>query len=418
MNIKEYVLKRAQEAKDGARTLLKSTAEQRNTAIMNMSELIRNNAKWIMDENAKDVQNAKSSGLDSAMIDRLAITQKTLNEISNGLIEITKLPDPVGEILKMWKRPNGMTVGKMRMPIGVICMIYEARPNVTADAAGLCLKAGNAVILRGGSNAINSNMAIVKLLKEALNSTNLHSGIVSFIDIADRDAVIELLQLEDIIDVVIPRGGESLIRNVTKNSRIPVLKHYKGVCHVYVDNECDINMATNICFNAKVQRPGTCNAMETMLVHKDIAKPLFNLLAPEFIKAGVSVKACSETIKLYPNAQPLNDTDLYNEYLNLTINIKILDNIEQAIEHINKYSSSHTDAIVTNNYNKAMQFLNEVDSSAVMVNASTRLNDGGQFGLGAEIGISTDKIHARGPMGIQELTSIKFIVLGNGQLRQ
>jgi glutamate-5-semialdehyde dehydrogenase len=318
----------------------------------------------------------------------------------------------------MWKRPNGMTVGKMRVPIGLIGIIYESRPNVTADAASLCLKAGNAVILRGGSEAIHSNKAIVKVLRDVIKRNGLHEGAVTFIDIPDREAIMEMLRLEGIVDLIIPRGGEALIRAVTENSRIPVLKHYKGVCHIFVDRDADLKMAEDICFNAKVQRPGTCNAMETMLVDKKIAKAFLPSMIQRFKKAAVTLKACPLTRKIDSSLEAVQEEDFYKEYLDLILNVKVVDGIDEAMAHIAKYSSAHSDAIVTNDYGRAMRFLKEVDSSAVFVNASTRLNDGFQFGLGAEIGISTDKIHARGPMGLEELTCTKFIVLGSGQLRE
>jgi glutamate-5-semialdehyde dehydrogenase len=338
--------------------------------------------------------------------------------MAQGLREVAALPDPVGEIIKMWQRPNGMTVGRMRVPIGVIGIIYESRPNVTADAAGLCLKAGNAVILRGGSEAIHSNKSIVRVLRDIAKKEGLHKGVVTFIDIPDRKAIMEMLKLEGIIDLIIPRGGEALIRAVTENSRIPVLKHYKGVCHVFVERNADLKMAEDICFNAKVQRPGTCNAMETMLVEKKIARFFLPGMIKRFKSAKVKLKGCPLTRKIDASLEKVDDKDFYQEYLDLILNVKIVNDIDEAIFHITKYSSAHSDAIVTRDYGMAMKFLREVDSSAVFINASTRLNDGFQFGLGAEIGISTDKIHARGPMGLEELTCTKFIVLGNGQLRE
>jgi glutamate-5-semialdehyde dehydrogenase len=311
-----------------------------------------------------------------------------------------------------------MTVGRMRVPIGVIGIIYESRPNVTADAASLCLKAGNAVILRGGSEAINSNKAIVKVLKDVAKKHGLHEGAVTFIDIPEREAIMEMLKLEGTVDLIMPRGGEALIRAVTENSRIPVLKHYKGVCHVFVDRDADPKMAEGICFNAKVQRPGTCNSMETMLVDKKIAKSFLPVMISSFRAAGVRLKGCPLTRKIDSSLDNVKEEDFYREYLDLILNIRIVEDIDGAMDHIAKYGSAHSDTIVTRDYDKAMRFLKEVDSSAVFVNASTRLNDGFQFGLGAEIGISTDKIHARGPMGLEELTCTKFIVFGNGQLRE
>jgi glutamate-5-semialdehyde dehydrogenase len=338
--------------------------------------------------------------------------------MAKGLMEVTALPDPVGEIVKMWKRPNGMTVGKMRVPIGVIGIIYESRPNVTVDATGLCLKAGNAVVLRGGSEAINSNKAIVEVLRNVAKKGALREGVITFIDIPEREAVMEMLKLEGIIDLIIPRGGEGLIRTVTENSRIPVLKHYKGVCHVFVDGNADLIMAEEICFNAKVQRPGTCNAMETMLVDESVAGGFLPIMLKKFEDAGVTLKGCPRTLSIYPNIVEVTEEDYYKEYLDLILNVRIVKDMDEAMGHIAQYGSSHSDAIVTKDYEKAMRFLKEVDSSAVFVNASTRLNDGYQVGLGAEIGISTDKIHSRGPMGLEELTCTKFIVLGNGQLRE
>jgi glutamate-5-semialdehyde dehydrogenase len=418
MDIKAFVLNKALEAKEGARALAKASSKQKNAALIGMAEALKKKSKDLISENKKDIKFAEGKGLSKALIDRLTLNEKRVNEMAAGLIEVAALPDPVGEIIKMRQRPNGMTVGKMRVPIGVIGIIYESRPNVTADAASLCMKAGNAVILRGGSEAINSNKAIVKVLKEAAKKEGLHEGIVTFIDTPDRQAIMEMLKLEGIVDLIIPRGGEALIRAVAENSRIPVLKHYKGVCHIFVDRGADLKMAEDICFNAKVQRPGTCNAMETMLVDKKIAKAFLPSMIKRFKEAGVKIKGCPLTRKMDASLEKAQEEDFYREYLDLIVNVRVVDDIEEAMTHIAKYSSAHSDAIVTNNYDMAMRFLKEVDSSAVFVNASTRLNDGFQFGLGAEIGISTDKIHARGPMGLEELTCTKFIVLGNGQLRE
>ncbi len=418
MDIKAFVLNKALEAKEGARALAKASSKQKNAALIGMAEALKKRSKDLISENKKDIKFAEGKGLSKALIDRLTLNEKRVNEMAAGLIEVAALPDPVGEIIKMRQRPNGMTVGKMRVPIGVIGIIYESRPNVTADAASLCMKAGNAVILRGGSEAINSNKAIVKVLKEAAKKEGLHEGIVTFIDTPDRQAIMEMLKLEGIVDLIIPRGGEALIRAVAENSRIPVLKHYKGVCHIFVDRDADFKMAEDICFNAKVQRPGTCNAMETMLVDKKIAKAFLPSMIKRFKEAGVKIKGCPLTKKMDASLEKAQEEDFYREYLDLIVNVRVVDDIEEAMTHIAKYSSAHSDAIVTKDYDKAMRFLKEVDSSAVFVNASTRLNDGFQFGLGAEIGISTDKIHARGPMGLEELTCTKFIVLGNGQLRE
>ncbi|HYQ48634.1 MAG TPA: glutamate-5-semialdehyde dehydrogenase [Thermodesulfovibrionales bacterium] len=418
MDIKAYVLRKATEAREGARSLARASSAQKNAALLSMAEALRKHAKELIRENAKDIRFAREKGLSKAMIDRLALTDKRIGEMAQGLREVAALPDPVGEVLRMWQRPNGMTVGRMRVPIGVIGIIYESRPNVTADATSLCLKAGNAVILRGGSEAVHSNKAIVKILREAARRQGLHEGAITFIDLVDRNAVMEMLKLEGTIDLIIPRGGEGLIRTVTENSRIPVLKHYKGVCHVFVDRDADLAMAEDICFNAKVQRPGTCNAMETMLVDKAIARRFLPVMIERFKSAGVLVKGCPETRKIVPAVDAVQEQDFHNEYLDLVLNVKVVKDIDAAMDHIARYSSAHSDTIVTNDYAKGMRFLREVDSSAVLINASTRLNDGFQFGLGAEIGISTDKIHARGPMGLEELTCTKFIVLGSGQLRE
>ncbi|MBI5742004.1 MAG: glutamate-5-semialdehyde dehydrogenase [Nitrospirae bacterium] len=417
MDIKSFVLKKALEAKEGARSIAKVSSGRKNAALIKMAGALKKKTKELQRENNKDIAAARKKGLSKAMIDRLTLTTRRIEDMANGLIEIAALPDPVGEIVKMWRRPNGMEVGRMRVPIGVIAIIYESRPNVTADATGLCLKAGNAVILRGGSEAINSNLAIVNILRSIAKAEGIHEGVVTFINTPEREAVMEMLKLEGTIDLVIPRGGEGLIRAVTENSRIPVLKHYKGVCHVFVDRDADFKMAEDICFNAKVQRPGTCNAMETMLVDGKIAKKFLPQMIKRFKDGKVLLKGCPMTRKTDKSLEAVREEDYYNEYLDKILNIKIVRDMDEAMDHIAKYGSAHTDSIVTKDYGKAMRFLREVDSASVFVNASTRLSDGFQFGLGAEMGISTDKIHARGPMGLEELTCTKFIVFGSGQLR-
>lgn len=418
MDIKDFVFNKALQSKTGAVEARKLSSDIKNKLLIKIADAFMQRADEIIYENQKDIESASAKGLSKAMIDRLRFTKARIDDMAKGLIEVAQLPDPVGEIIKMWKRPNGMTVGKMRVPIGVIGIIYESRPNVTAEATSLCFKSGNAVILRGGSEAINSNKIIVSIMKSVLKENGINEGIVTFIDITDREAVNELLKLDCLVDLIIPRGGEGLIRTVVENSRIPVLKHYKGICHVYVDNDADLKMAEEICFNAKVQRPGTCNAMETMLVHKEIATSFLPLMAKRFMDAGVRLKGCENTCKIISGIDFISDDNAYyQEYLDLILNIKVVNDIDDAMNHISKYSSAHSDTIVTKDYAKAMRFIREVDSSAVFINASTRLNDGYQFGLGAEIGISTDKIHARGPMGLEELTSTKFIVFGDGQIR-
>ncbi|HCZ11994.1 MAG TPA: glutamate-5-semialdehyde dehydrogenase [Nitrospiraceae bacterium] len=418
MDIKQFVLAKAKEAKEGARSLARASSARKNAALIKMAGALKDSAGELISENKKDIAYAAKKGLSMAMIDRLTLNEKRIAEMAHGLVEVAQLPDPAGEITRMRQRPNGMAVGRMRVPIGVIGIIYEARPNVTADATSLCLKAGNGVILRGGSEAINSNRAIVAILRDVAKSEGIHEGAVTFIDIQDREAVMEMLKLEGLVDLIIPRGGEGLIRTVTENSRIPVLKHYKGVCHVFVDRDADPGMAEDICFNAKVQRPGTCNAMETMLVDEAVAGMFLPKMLKRFKDAGVALKGCPKTTAVYSDIDDVKEEDFFNEYLDLILNVKVVKNIDDAMDHIAKYGSAHSDSIVTMNYDRAMRFLREVDSSAVLVNASTRLNDGFQFGLGAEIGISTDKIHARGPMGLEELTCTKFIVLGSGQLRE
>ena len=418
MDITSFVLERATEAKKGARELGSASSEKKNSALLIAADAIRAKAKVLTEENRKDIAYAKEKGLSQALLDRLTLTEKRIEEMADGLVEVSKLPDPVGEITRVKQRPNGMRVGRMRVPIGVIAIIYESRPNVTADATALCLKSGNAVLLRGGSEAINSNRAIVKIMREAIKEAGLHEGAVTFLDTPDRQAIMEMLKLEGIVDLVIPRGGEGLIRAVTENSRIPVLKHYKGVCHVFVDRDADLLMAEEICLNAKCQRPGTCNAMETMLVDETIAEGFLPVALKRFEDAGVELRGCPRTLSIYPNIIEASDENFDNEYLDLVLNVKVVSDIDEAMDHIAKYGSAHTDTIVTSDYGKAMRFLREVDSSSVMVNVSTRFSDGFQYGLGAEMGIATDKIHARGPMGLEELTCQKFIVLGDGQIRE
>ncbi len=418
MDIKEFVFQKAKEAREGARSLATASSSRKNAVLARMAEALANKAAELVAANRKDIEYAEKKGLSKALVDRLTLTEKRVEEMTKGLMEIAQLPDPVGEMINMRQRPNGMAVGRMRVPIGVIGIIYEARPNVTADATGLCLKAGNAVILRGGSEALHSNRAIAAVLRDVVKAEGIHEGAVTFIDIPEREAIMEMLKLEGIIDLIIPRGGEGLIRAVTENSRIPVLKHYKGVCHIFVDRDADPAMAESICFNAKVQRPGTCNAMETMLVDEPIAASFLPVMLKRFKDAGVELRGCAKTRALFPGINGVTDEDYQSEYLDLILNVKIVRDMDEAMQHISCYGSAHTDAIVTRNYERSIRFLREVDSAAVLVNASTRLNDGYQFGLGAEIGISTDKIHARGPMGLEELTCTKFVVLGNGQLRE
>lgn len=408
----------ASKSKSASAELSRASSGLKDKALETMAQNLVERADFIISENQKDVDEAKSKDTSSAMIDRLTLTPERLQKVAQGLREVAALTDPVGEIVRMWTRPNGLKVGRMRIPLGVIGIIYESRPNVTADAAGLCIKSGNAVILRGGSETIRSNMAIGQILREALSEHGLPEDAVQIIPVTDREAVLEMLKLDELIDLIIPRGGEGLIRFVAENSRIPVLKHYKGVCHVFVDESADLDMAENICVNAKVQRPGVCNSMETMLVHKNIAQSFLPLVSKAFFDRGVELRGCNITKEIVPEVTKANENDWYEEYLDLILSVKVVDDMDDAISHIEKYGSMHTESIVTKDYANSQSFINGVNSSTVMVNASTRFSDGFELGLGAEIGISTSKLHAFGPMGLEELTTTKFIVLGEGQIRE
>jgi glutamate-5-semialdehyde dehydrogenase len=417
MSVEETILSMAHAAKKAARILATCGTDKKNDALERIAQKLLDKKDAIKEENKKDLAYGEEKGLSAAMIDRLTIKDSTIESMVSGLREVVQLPDPVGAVTKMWLRPNGLQVGKMRIPLGVIGIIYESRPNVTVDAASLCLKSGNAVILRGGSEALHSNLILSTIIQEALKEARLPEAAAQVVPVRDRSAVNALLEQEEYIDLIIPRGGEGLIRFVVEHSRIPVLKHYKGVCHVYVDNGADLDMAETICFNAKVQRPGVCNAMETLLVHKEIAETFLPRMADRFKEAGVVLKGCPATCQILPGIQQAEESDWPEEYLDLILAIRVVQDMDEAMEHIARYSSSHTEAIVTSDYARANRFLREVDSSVVLVNASTRFNDGGQLGLGAEIGISTSKLHAFGPMGLEELTGTKFIVFGNGQIR-
>ena len=418
MELKEQVIRMARKAKQASQKLAKLSSTVKNEALLKMAQVLETHKDEILKLNQKDIVLAKAKGLSPALIDRLTLNEKRIKQMCDGLRQIAQLEDPVGKIESMWRRPNGLLIGRMRVPLGVIGIIYESRPNVTVDAAGLCLKAGNAVILRGGSEAINSNIALTDALSEAIQEVGLPGECIQLVRTTDRKAVGEMLKLNEYIDVIIPRGGESLIKMVTENSTIPVIKHYKGVCHVYVDEEADLKMAEKIAFNAKVQRPGVCNAMETLLVAEKIADKFLPVVIRKLQEAGVEIRGDEKTCKISPNVKRATEEDWSTEYLDLILSVKVVSGIDEAIAHINRYGSHHSDAIVTNSYIKSRKFLREVDSAAVYVNASTRFTDGGEFGLGAEIGISTDKLHARGPMGVKELTTTKFIILGEGQIRE
>ena len=416
MNLADYVIAKVTQAKTAAPQLALLPTDVKNTALLAMADALESHEADLLKANQVDLQAAV--GLSPAAIDRLTLTPKRIKEMATGLREVAALPDPVGQVFGMTRRPNGMQVGRMRVPIGVIGIIYESRPNVTADAASLCLKSGNAVVLRGGSEAIQSNTAIVKVISEAGGKAGIPEGAITFIENPDRQISVLLLKQDKYIDLIIPRGGEGLMEFVTKESRIPVIKHDKGVCHTYVDASADLEMAESICFNAKVQRPGTCNAMETLLVHEGIAHKFLPPLIARYQEAGVDVRGCPRTAILAPSVTPAKESDWGTEFLDLVLAVRVIKDMNQAMEHIARYGSQHSEAIVTQDDSRSLRFLREVDAAAVFVNASTRLHDGYQFGLGAEIGISTTRIHARGAMGLEELTTSKFIVLGSGQLRE
>jgi len=407
----------AARARTASRSLVSLSTTRKNRALKAMAQGLRHNARTLKNENAKDLERAEANRLSPSMIDRLTLSDKVIEGMARALEEIAEHPDPVGKITGMTRRPNGLTVGKMRIPLGVVAIIYESRPNVTSDAAGLCLKSGNAVILRGGSEAIHSNRAIVEVLKSSLQESGISPDVIGFIPVTERKAVNEMLSLEQYIDLVIPRGGEGLIRTVVENSRIPVLKHYKGVCHIFVDRDADLEKAYRICLNAKVQRPGVCNAMETLLVDAPVAKRFLPEMVRLFRENGVDVRGCEKTRAIVGDVAQATEDDWYEEYLDLILAVKVTEDMQEAIEHIERYGSDHTEAIITENYTRAMEFLREVDSSTVLVNASTRFSDGGEFGLGAEVGICTSRIHAYGPMGIEDLTIGKFVCFGDGQIR-
>lgn len=418
MALRDEMKSMAIAAQQASRSLANLSSEIKNQLLSRMADAIETAEETLQLENQKDLLLAEQNGMAAAMVDRLTLTSERISGMAAGLREVAALPDPVGEITGMWLRPNGIKVGRQRIPLGVIGIIYESRPNVTADAAGLCIKSGNAVILRGGSEALNSNRAIGIALRQVLVDMELPQAALQVVDTPDRNAVSELLQLEEQIDLIIPRGGEGLIRFVSENSRIPVIKHYKGVCHTYVDDHADLKMAEEICLNAKVQRPGVCNALETLLIHRDVAAEFLPQIARSMREAGVELRGCAAARKIIPTLIPATDEDWHAEYLDLILAIRIVDNYEQAREHIENYGSLHTEVIVTNDYRLSQRFLKEINSSVVMVNASSRFSDGNQLGLGAEIGISTTKLHSFGPMGLEDLTTRKFIVLGDGQVRE
>ena len=417
MAIEQKIADMARRAQQASRDLATMTTVAKNKVLEDVARLLKTEKAQIQQENQKDLASGRERGLSAAMLDRLELSDQVFRSMIAGVEEVIALPDPVGRISDMSRRPSGISVGRMRIPLGVVAMIYESRPNVTIDAAVLCLKAGNGVVLRGGSEAIHSNVALAAILKKGLQENGINPDGVQVIDTTDREAIEYLLQQEESIDLIIPRGGEGLIRFVSQNSRIPVLKHYKGVCHIYVDAEADLDKATPIIINSKTQRPGVCNALEGLLVHRDVAPTYLPQLAEEFKKAGVTMYGCPLTRSIWPDAEEASDQDWGTEWLTLKLCVKVVETVEEAKDYIARYGSRHTETIITENYTTAQDFLSTVDASAVMVNASTRFNDGGQLGLGTEIGISTTKLHSYGPMGLDELTSRKFIVYGTGQVR-
>ena len=415
--MKEYMSQLGQKARAASTEMSRAESKVKNQALLAIADAIDNAVDTLKIENQKDLQAGKENGLDAAMLDRLELNNDRISGMSEGLRQIAALQDPVGEITDMAYRPSGIQIGKMRVPLGVIGIIYESRPNVTADAAGLCLKSGNATILRGGSEAINSNKAVAKCIQQGLTQAGLPADAVQVVETTDRAAVGELITSSETVDVIIPRGGKSLIERISKEAKVPVIKHLDGICHVYVDAQADLNKASDIAFNSKTHRYGVCNAMETLLVHESVAAECLPGLEKRFNEKGVELRGCEKSCKII-DCKPASDDDWDTEYLAAILSIKVVTDIDQAITHINKHGSHHTDTIVSENYTLARRFLREVDSSSVMVNASTRFADGFEYGLGAEIGISTDKLHARGPVGLEGLTSLKYVVLGDGQIRE
>ena len=425
MDLKKYAEELGKKAKSSQTLLRKLTTEVKNKTLLRASELILERKEELIEANKKDLEFASKKGYSKALLDRLALNEKRINGMVQVLKDVASLPDPVGQIISMWTRPNGLKVGRMRVPLGTILIIYEARPNVTIEAASLCMKSSNAVILKGGSETINSNRVLVDILKQACRETGFPEEAIQFVNTTEREIVNELLEMDSYIDVVIPRGGESLIRAVAEKSKMPVIKHYKGVCNLYIDDEADFDKALNIAYNSKVERPSVCNAIENLIVHKDIAEEFLPKIAYYYGKAGVEMRCDEISYNILKNSRlaentkivPATEEDFYEEFLDLIIAVKVVNSLDEAIDFIHKYGSLHSEAIITENYTKGMRFINEVDSAAVYINASTRFTDGNEFGLGAEMGISTDKIHARGPMGLEELTIPKFIVFGDGQIR-
>lgn len=417
MDIAVYMTEVGQQARAAATLVARSTTEVRNRALLATAEALDGARNELAEANARDLASARESGLDAAMLDRLELTPARIDAMIEGLRQVASLPDPIGAITDMTYRPSGIQVGKMRVPLGVIGIIYESRPNVTVEAASLCLKSGNATILRGGSESLHSNQAIALCLARGLAEVGLPESAVQVVKTTDRAAVGELITMPDYVDVIVPRGGKGLIERISRDARVPVIKHLDGVCHVYIDSHADPEKALSVSVNAKTHRYGTCNTMETLLVDREIAADMLPLLGPAFIEKGVELRGCEQTREILTNIKAATEADWQEEYLAPVLAVRVVDGLDGAIAHINRYSSQHTDSIITENYTRARRFITEVDSSSVMVNASTRFADGFEYGLGAEIGISTDKIHARGPVGLEGLTSQKYVVFGDGHIR-
>jgi glutamate-5-semialdehyde dehydrogenase len=418
MDVGTYIHSVGRQARAASRVIAIADTATKNRALKEMAAAIGRNRERLLEANARDVADARKQGLDSAMVDRLTLTPKGIKAMADGLRQIAAMPDPIGGITRLKKRPTGIKIGKMRVPIGVVAIIYESRPNVTADAAGLCIKSGNAAILRGGSEAIHSNQAIAACVHAGLQAAGLPANVVQVIETTDRAAVGELITLQDCVDVVVPRGGKSLIERLMRESRIPMIKHLHGVCHTYIDDKADLKKAIRVADNAKTQRLGTCNTMETLLVARDVASKVLPPLGKIYAAKGIELRGDAEARKLVPGMKAATEEDWYTEYLDAILSVRVVKDLDEAMDHIATYGSQHTDAILTEDKKRAARFLREVDSSSVMVNASTRFADGYEYGLGAEVGISTDKLHARGPVGLEGLTSLKWVVYGNGQIRK
>jgi len=417
-DVSSLVLNICKRAKEASYVLARLPADVKNKALYNMADALEARADEILEANMKDVEASRARGVKESLLDRLILNKPRISKMAQCLREVSELPDPVGEIVKTWVRSDGLIIGQMRVPLGVVAVIYESRPDVTSDAAGICLKSGNAVILRGGSDAINSNIIIGRILSEAAVKAGVPEGAIQIVPTTDRRAALELMKMRDYVDALIPRGGAELIKAVIENAKVPVIETGTGNCHIYVEKDADLDMAVKIVINAKCQRPGTCNAAEKLLVHKDIAPSFLPKVIGALREHGVEVRGCEETRKIVPDVKPATEEDWYTEYLDLIIGVKVVNCLEEAVAHINKYGTKHSDAIITSDFNKALLFIRDIDSAAVYWNASTRLTDGNQFGLGAEIGISTQKLHARGPMSVQHLTSTKYFILGRGHVRK